>query len=82
MLQSLFFSVMWDLCLFLDPSSGTSRDWAAGVPQFPYVYTIELRPGRGSGNQGFILPPEEIRPSVLETWAGFEAMVNFIQPAE
>jgi len=58
-------------------SSGTSRDWAAGVPQFPYVYTVELR---DTGTYGFILPPAQIRPSVIETWAGFEAMVNFISP--
>jgi len=60
------------------PSSGTSRDWANGVPKFPYVYTVELR---DKGDNGFQLPPDQIRPSVIETWAGFLAMVNHIQPA-
>jgi len=53
-------------------SSGTSRDWAYGVPQIPYVYTIELR------GSSFILPPEQIIPSGEETWAGYRAMVAAI----
>ena len=61
------------LC-FADKSSGTSRDWAAGVPVIPYVYTIELR---DQGWHGFELPPEQIVPSGEETWAGIQAMVEY-----
>ncbi|CAH1778860.1 unnamed protein product [Owenia fusiformis] len=60
----------------LYPSSGTSRDWAKGVPQIKYVYTVEL-PGFG---WGFLLPPEEIIPVGNETWDGFKAMVSQFQP--
>ena len=56
----------------IDFSSGTSRDWAYGVPEIPYVYTIELR------GFAFILPPEEIIPSGEETWAGYRAMIQAI----
>ena len=58
----------------IDKSSGTSRDWAAGVPAFPYVYTIELR---DKGRHGFELPPDQIVPSGGETWAGIQAMVKY-----
>jgi len=57
----------------LYPSSGTSRDWAYGVPQFEYVYTVELR---DTGRYGFVLPPEQIIPSGEEFWEGFKAMVQ------
>lgn len=52
-------------------SSGTSRDWAYGIPKIKYVYTIELR---DRGQYGFLLPPEQIRPTGEETWAGLKAM--------
>ena len=58
-----------------DPSSGTSRDWAAGVPQIPFVYTTELR---DTGEYGFVLPPNQVRPTAEETWAGLKALMNYI----
>ena len=57
-------------CVCLDSSSGTSRDWAYGVPAIEYVYTIELR---DEGEYGFLLPPEQITPTVEETWAAIKA---------
>lgn len=48
-------------------SSGTSRDWAYGVAKIPYVYTIELR---DQGEHGFLLPPNQILSSGIETWEG------------
>jgi murein tripeptide amidase MpaA len=56
-------------------SSGTSRDWAYGVPGFEFVYTLELR---DTGNYGFLLPPEQILPSGEETWAALTAMYDAI----
>jgi murein tripeptide amidase MpaA len=55
-------------------SSGTSRDWAAGVPIIPYVYTIELR-----NENTFILPPSEIRPTGEEIWAALKTTISTLQ---
>lgn len=55
-------------------SSGTSRDWAAGVPKIPFVYTIELR-----NKNSFILPPSQIRPTGEEIWAALKTTVNLIR---
>ncbi|CAH1779626.1 unnamed protein product [Owenia fusiformis] len=61
--------------VILYPSSGTSRDWAKGVPQIKYVYTFELR---DTGNYGFILPPEQIIPSGQETWEAVKRIAQEI----
>ena len=62
-----------------DPSSGTSRDWAAGVARVPYVYTIELR---DTGKYGWLLPPNNVIPTGEEIWAAVQAMVGKIQQLE
>lgn len=54
-----------------DRSSGTSRDWAKGIPNIRYVYTIELK---DKGKHGFLLPPDEIYRTGEEIWTGLEAM--------
>lgn len=54
-----------------DQSSGTSRDWAAGVPNIPYVYTAELR-----DENSFQLPPTEILPTGEEIWAAVKAAIG------
>ena len=60
------------LCyLNTDTSSGTSRDWAFGAANIPYVYTIELR---DQGGWGFLLPPEQILPTGRETWVGVRGL--------
>jgi hypothetical protein len=58
-----------------DRSSGTSRDWAAGVLRIPFVYTVELR---DSGMYGFLLPPDQILATGVETWEGVKAMMDEI----
>jgi len=55
-------------------SSGTSRDWAYGVPRVPYVYTIELR-----NTASFVLPPSEIRPTGQEIWAALKTTITRMQ---
>jgi len=55
-------------------SSGTSRDWAYGVPNIPYVYTIELR-----NTNSFVLPPTQIRPTGQEIWAALKTTIARIQ---
>ena len=69
------YSTLLFLFLLSDKSSGTSRDWAAGVPQIPFVYTAELR---DTGNYGFVLPPNQVLPTAEETWAGLKALVQYI----
>jgi hypothetical protein len=58
-------------------SSGTSRDWAAGVPRIPYVYTLELR-----DEESFELPASEIRPTGEEIWAALKTTVDVIMNQE
>jgi carboxypeptidase T len=48
-------------------ASGTMTDWMYGKAK-AMSYTIELRPGRG-GRSGFVLPPEQIRPTCDEAMA-------------
>lgn len=55
----------------LYPSAGTASDWAYGEAD-AISYTIELRPRMGRG--GFVLPPEEIRPTCDEGLAAVLAM--------
>ena len=60
--------------MFADESSGTSRDFARGVPQIPFVYTIELR-----DTSSFVLPPTEIIPTGEEIWAALKTTINSMQ---
>ena len=41
------------------PAAGATDDWAKGVLEGRYVYTLELR---DRGARGFALPPEQILP--------------------
>jgi murein tripeptide amidase MpaA len=59
-------------------SEGTSRDWAKGVPNITYVYTIELR---DTGRYGFVLPADQILPTGQETWAGIRVLAEEIARA-
>jgi carboxypeptidase T len=54
----------------LYPSAGTMSDWMYGEAN-AQSYTIELRPGDwpGHGRGGFVVPPEEIRPTCDEALA-------------
>lgn len=54
---------------------GVSVDYvyAVGGAEFPWL--IEL-PDRG--DSGFVLPPEEIRPTVEETWAGQKELYSLL----
>jgi len=54
----------------LYPSAGTLSDWMYGEDD-ALSYGIELRPKRGSG---FVLPPEEIRPTCDEGLAAVLAL--------
>jgi len=54
-------------------NSGSSRDWAKGVPEIKYSYTIELR---DKGDVGFLLPPQEILPTCEETWEAIRVVAR------
>ncbi|CAL8103799.1 unnamed protein product [Orchesella dallaii] len=54
-------------------SSGSSRDWAKGEGGFKWVYTIELR---DTGRYGFLLPPDQILDSAIETWSGIQVVAR------
>ncbi|CAG0922755.1 unnamed protein product [Notodromas monacha] len=55
--------------------SGSSTGWAFGAAKIPFVYRIELR---DEGNYGYALPPEQILPTAVETFAGLKAAVEEI----
>lgn len=38
-----------------------------------YAYTVELRPRNIAGSPGFVLPPEQIKPTSEETILAFVA---------
>jgi hypothetical protein len=47
--------------------SGDSVDYAYEVAKANFSMTVELR---DTGDYGFILPPEQIKPTGEEFWAG------------
>ncbi|XP_076040888.1 carboxypeptidase B-like [Oratosquilla oratoria] len=56
-------------------ASGSSDDFAKGVVNIPYTYSVELR---DRGRYGFILPPEYIEPTAMETLEGMLAMTRVL----
>lgn len=61
---------------FLDRASGTSMDWVKGTYHTPITFTFELR---DKGQNGFLLPSNQIVPTGEET---LDAFVTIIQEAE
>jgi murein tripeptide amidase MpaA len=51
-------------------ASGTASDWAF-LQGIKYSYTFELP---DTGDKGFLLPPDQIRPVGLETWEAIKSM--------
>ena len=56
----------------LYPASGTASDWAFGQG-IKYSYTFELP---DTGDQGFLLPAEKIKPVGEETWLALRSMLS------
>lgn len=56
-------------------AAGGSDDWALGVAGVKYSYTMELR---DTGDNGFVLPPDQIVPSGEETILAIIDMCNSI----
>lgn len=56
-------------------SSGAAPDHVYSVGGADFSYTIELR---DTGDFGFIHPPELIRASVEEQWAGQKVLLSLL----
>ena len=60
----------------LDLASGSSVDWTYDTAKMLYSYAVELR---DQGQYGFLLPPEQIIPSGLETFEALKALAFYIK---
>ncbi|CAG5155662.1 uncharacterized protein ALTATR162_LOCUS3773 [Alternaria atra] len=60
-------------CSTLYATTGSSTDYTDVQGNATYSYTYELR---DKGTFGFSLPANQIRPTVLETWAGVASMLR------
>lgn len=56
----------------LYPTTGSSVDYAFDVAGADYAYTYELR---DKGENGFVLPPSEIRPVGIEMLEGVKVLL-------
>jgi hypothetical protein len=60
-------------------SAGASDDWAKAKAMIKYSFTIELRQLRGAtGLDVFLLPPNQIIPSGLETFEAINVVAEII----
>lgn len=59
--------------LFIDPNSGSSRDWAR-LKGIPFAYTFELR---DNGTFGFELPENQIQPTCEEAYSGALHIITY-----
>ncbi|CAG0886689.1 unnamed protein product [Darwinula stevensoni] len=62
--------------IVLYAAAGGSDDWAKGVGNIKYSYTLELR---DTGFWGFELPASQIVPTGQETWEGIKAFARYFQ---
>ncbi|KAF5018999.1 hypothetical protein F66182_9017 [Fusarium sp. NRRL 66182] len=56
-------------------TTGAAPDHVYSVGEADFSYTIELR---DNGQYGFVLPPEQIRPNVVEQWAGQKVLLSLL----
>ena len=61
------------LIIVLDSVSGDTVDWAYDTAGVNVTFALELR---DTGDYGFLLPANQIKPAVLETWAGIKAVIE------
>ncbi|KAI0426096.1 hypothetical protein F5Y09DRAFT_76768 [Xylaria sp. FL1042] len=59
----------------LYPTTGAAPDHVYSIGRAEFSYTIELR---DIGQHGFVLPPELIRPTVEEQWAGQKVLWSLL----
>ncbi|KZM18637.1 metallocarboxypeptidase [Ascochyta rabiei] len=59
----------------LYPTTGVGVDHVYAVGRAEWSYTIELP---DTGDFGFVLPPERIRPTVEESWVGQKVLLSLL----
>ncbi|KAI1644635.1 uncharacterized protein F4817DRAFT_346318 [Daldinia loculata] len=59
----------------LYPTTGAAPDHVYSIGRAEFSYTIELR---DTGRFGFVLPPEQIRPTAEEQWEGQKALLSLL----
>lgn len=59
-------------------SSGAADDWARGILDVPFTYTLEIRP---TASPGFLLPPSQIIPTGQEVFEGILAVASTFRPS-
>ncbi|KAG5930356.1 hypothetical protein E4U42_001871 [Claviceps africana] len=64
------------ICSTIYQCSGTSVDYVADVVRADYTFTSELR---DTGENGFVLPPEQILPSGEEAFAGVKYLLQHMK---
>ncbi|MCJ1426938.1 hypothetical protein MMC29_004841 [Sticta canariensis] len=60
------------ICTTIYQASGSSVDYVFDVTKAEYAFTTELR---DTGMNGFVLPPDQIRPSSVEAFAGLRYLL-------
>ncbi|XP_068211939.1 carboxypeptidase B-like isoform X2 [Palaemon carinicauda] len=58
------------------PAAGASDDWTSHEMKVTYVYTIELR---DTGSYGFIIPANQILPTVKDAWTAAKYMGKLVE---
>lgn len=61
------------ICTTIYQASGSSVDYVADVVKGDYTFTSELR---DTGDNGFVLPPDQIIPSGEEAFAGVKYLLQ------
>lgn len=56
-------------------TTGAAPDHVYRIGGADFSYTVELR---DTGDNGFILPPEQILPSVVEQWEGQKVLIGLL----
>ncbi|KAF2456484.1 hypothetical protein BDY21DRAFT_393880 [Lineolata rhizophorae] len=64
------------ICNTIYQVSGGSVDYVGDVSGADYSFTAELR---DTGRYGFVLPPDQIMPTCVETWAGINYLLQNIK---
>lgn len=61
------------ICNIVYEASGSSVDYTYDVSKIKYSFGAELR---DTGGHGFILPPDQILPTAVESWAGVKYLLG------
>lgn len=61
------------ICSTIYPATGSSVDYAYDVSKIKYSFAAELR---DTGTYGFILPPDQILPTAVESWEGLKYLLD------